>query len=239
MTIESNNISNLKNIFSDLKLAYSSFSPYLTSENIDYLYSAYYTQQEIDGHKADGYPLLDYPYQNREVLYAWVQQYLGMETPIDYLEFGVFKGESMRKWIATNVHPSSRFYGFDSFEGLPEDWYSAKGKGYFNVSGHVPPIDDLRVSFLKGWFCETLPSFVEQFQFNNRIIIHLDADLLSSTIYVLLKLDKFIGKGAILVFDEFRGQEAAALNLYVRSSAKKYKILCARKDHVKVAVEII
>jgi O-methyltransferase len=230
---------NVKDIFIDLKVAYRTLSPYLTSENIDYLYSAYYTEREISGHKLDNYPLLDYPYQNRELLYSWVQHHIGVTTPIDYLEFGVFKGESIEKWITLNTHQNSRFYGFDSFEGLPEDWYSGKQKGHFDVGGAIPTINDSRVNFLKGWFNETLPAFVAHYNPANLIVIHLDADILSSTIYVLLKLDTFIKKGTVVVFDEFRGQEAGALNLYIRSSGKNYKILCARKDHVKVAIEFI
>jgi len=38
------------------------------------------------------------------------------------LEFGVWQGESTRFFAGLNRSPSSRFYGFDSFEGLPEDW---------------------------------------------------------------------------------------------------------------------
>ena len=232
-------MTDLKDIFDNLKSTYKALAPYLTDESIDYLYSAYYTEREISEHKLDGYPLLDYSYQNREVLYSWVQAFVGEATPIDYFEFGVYKGESMLKWLALNKCRDSRFFGFDSFEGLPEDWYAGKKKGHFDVAGEIPAIDDSRVCFFKGWFNETVTKFVSSYKPANRIIVHLDADILSSTIYVLLKLDEFMVKGAILVFDEFRGQEAGALNLYVRSTGKRYKIICARKDHVKVAVEFI
>ena len=35
--------------------------------------------------------------------------------PINYLEFGVYTGESLRKWTALSNNTDSRFYGFDSF----------------------------------------------------------------------------------------------------------------------------
>lgn len=38
------------------------------------------------------------------------------------LEFGVYKGDSMREFLRLNDSPNSLFYGFDSFEGLPEIW---------------------------------------------------------------------------------------------------------------------
>ena len=50
------------------------------------------------------------------------------EEPIDYLEFGVRYGDSLFKWSGLNAHPDSRFIGFDSFEGIPEDWVSVTGE---------------------------------------------------------------------------------------------------------------
>ena len=39
-----------------------------------------------------------------------------------YLEFGVFEGRSMRWWSRNLSEPGAKLVGFDSFEGLPEDW---------------------------------------------------------------------------------------------------------------------
>src|SRR5438067_1877638 len=43
-------------------------------------------------------------------------------SPVNYFEFGVAGGYSFKWWLQNNNHPSSRFYGFDTFEGLPEKW---------------------------------------------------------------------------------------------------------------------
>src|SRR5437870_1966975 len=75
-----------------------------------------------------------------------------------YLEFGVFEGNSMRWWAAELTNPAARFVGFDSFEGLPEDWRPSTPRGWFKTTG-PPAIDDARVSFVTGWFDETLPGF--------------------------------------------------------------------------------
>ena len=42
----------------------------------------------------------------------------------DILEFGVFSGTTLR-WMA-EAHPSRRFFGFDSFRGLPDEWNGYK-----------------------------------------------------------------------------------------------------------------
>ena len=73
-----------------------------------------------------------------------------------------------------NTDGNSRFFGFDSFEGLPEEWNQEKGKGFFNVGGNVPKVDDPRVTFIKGWFDQTVPKFAKDFNPPNRLIIHLD-----------------------------------------------------------------
>ena len=37
-----------------------------------------------------------------------------------YLEFGVFRGRTIRYWSRKLRHPETRLHGFDSFEGLPD-----------------------------------------------------------------------------------------------------------------------
>lgn len=55
-----------------------------------------------------------------------------------------------------NTCPDSRFFGFDTFEGLPEDWTAGNTrKGGFDVGGAVPDLPDPRVRFVKGLFQET------------------------------------------------------------------------------------
>jgi hypothetical protein len=79
-----------------------------------------------------------------------------------YLEFGVYRGRSMRIWSRLLCNPRSKLHGFDSFEGLPESWVPGVEKGYFAMDGAVPLIEDSRVSFFKGWFSKTLPKYDAQ-----------------------------------------------------------------------------
>src|SRR5262249_14727846 len=76
-----------------------------------------------------------------------------------YMEFGVYRGDSMRYWSKLLRNPKSKLHGFDSFEGLPESWLPQRPKGHFSLYGQVPQIDDPRVQFFRGWFEETLPSY--------------------------------------------------------------------------------
>ena len=144
-------------------------------------------------HVGDKYALYDY-------LCARV---LGAEEPIDYLEFGVYRGATMRGWLERSSSSMSRFYGFDSFEGLPESWGNSFAAGHFATNGELPEIDDPRVTFVKGWFQETLRPFLATFQPRSRLVINNDSDLYSSTLFCLTQLDAIITPGTVLIFDEF------------------------------------
>ena len=169
-------------------------------------------------------------FEDRLQLFRYIDDQVNQSGPIDYLEFGVFKGESIAAWAELNRDPASRFWGFDSFEGLPEDWNTASRsckKGTFSTEGRFPAIDDPRVAFVKGWFQHTLPGFLNEFAGGNRIVVHLDADLYSSTLYVLSKLDHLLVPGSVVIFDDFAivtGVFPALLD-YGRSFLRKYRVI--------------
>ena len=98
-------------------------------------------------------------YSRRFKLYDAVntQEQLADE-PVDYLEFGVASGSSFKWWLQQNSHPSSRFFGFDTFEGLPEEW-GPYAKGAMAHSLESINITDSRASFYKGLFQDTLIPF--------------------------------------------------------------------------------
>jgi hypothetical protein len=141
---------------------------------------------------------------DRDDLYRLLIEREGLDGPIDYLEFGVFQGQTIRWWTEQNRHPESRFIGFDSFEGLPEPWVGVGlPKGTFSVAGQVPTIADPRCSFVKGLFQETLPSWLIGREFPRRIVLHIDADLYSSTLLVLTQMLPRLKRDDIVIFDEF------------------------------------
>jgi hypothetical protein len=195
----------------------------------------------VMGEKIQGAPVMAYEYKDRAKLYSFIYRHVLKSVPVDYLEFGVFQGESMRAWLSLSPHPESRFHGFDSFEGLPEDWATGqKEKGHFSTGGQIPDIDDSRVRFRKGWFHETLPAFMESYKPQNRLVVHLDADLFSSTLCVLMNIDKIVAPGTVMIFDDFNPRDDfAALHQYGRACKRDWKVLAAREGLGKIGIEIV
>jgi O-methyltransferase len=118
------------------------------------------------------------------------------------LEFGVSAGSSLRWWVENSRHSDPTFVGFDSFEGLPEDrgnW----PKGSFSIDGRIPDIVDSRCNFVKGLFHESVPSWLTHREFTRRAVVHLDADLYTSTLMVLTQLSPKLKQDYILILDQF------------------------------------
>ncbi|GAB3248748.1 TylF/MycF/NovP-related O-methyltransferase [Nocardioides dilutus] len=167
----------------------------------------------------------------------------GIDGPIDYLELGVYEGESIKYWAQANTNPGSRFWGFDSFEGLPEAWsgaFNSMAEGTFDTGGNVPVVDDERVHFVKGWFQETIPPFLDGFEQRNQLVVHYDADLYTSTLYGLCKLDVISKPGTILIFDEFGGAdgEAKAFDDYSRSFLRDFEVVGQTTGGWRVALRL-
>jgi O-methyltransferase len=175
-------------------------------------------------------------FKERFALYADIQSKVLAEEPIDYLEFGVRYGDSLFKWSSINTHPDSRFIGFDSFEGIPEDWVSVTGeakKGSMSVGGVIPQTTDTRIQFVKGWFNQTLRPFLKDFSPRSRMIVHSDGDLFSSTMYTLATLDPILPRGSILIFDEFANplHEWRAFYDYMSAFGRSCKALGAAGEY--------
>lgn len=122
-----------------------------------------------------------------------------------FLEFGVWKGASL-KFLA-ECRPDKRFYGFDTFKGLPESWskFYPRGHGKLDNLPYIPG----DVVLIEGLFQDTLEPFLEE---HNEPVsfIHLDADLYSSTNYVLSTLADAnrLQKGTIIQFDQVFYQDS-------------------------------
>jgi O-methyltransferase len=183
-------------------------------------------------------------FESRYDLYQYVNSETVENAPIDYLEFGVYRGDSIIYWTQLNRDQNSRFFGFDSFEGLPEDWEGFSGvalKGSFGVGGRIPQVNDPRVEFVKGYFQTVLPDFLKGFAAKNRLIVHCDADLYTSTLCVLVSLNQVMVPGSIVLFDEFStvSHEFRAFRDYTKSFMRDYKLLAASNPfYTQVAIEM-
>jgi hypothetical protein len=186
-----------------------------------------------------------FPYfRHRSELYDCVNRRIVNGDSIDYLELGVYFGESIFKWASINTHPDSRFTGFDSFEGLPEDWECVLGtvrKGAYSAGGAIPTTTDSRICFVKGLFSETLRPFLNTFRPHSRLVVHNDADLFSSTLFTLCTLDPILVAGSILIFDEFDDplHEWEAFKDYVSAFGRAHRLLAAAGEYYRqVALEL-
>lgn len=187
-------------------------------------------------------------FKNRYRLYEYINTEIINNGPVDYLEYGVYRGRSIKYWSGNNTHIDSRFFGFDTFEGLPEKWpgfISSIERNHFNTFGKLPETDDKRITYIKGIFQETIPIFISENKINSRLVINMDADLYSSTLYVLTKLDEIIVPGTIIFFDEFSSMmsEFRALEDYFRSYLRNYTLLgvtnAPNDYYAHIAIEIL
>lgn len=176
-------------------------------------------------------------FSRRERIFDKIASEVG-NKPVTYLEFGVYQGEATRYWSQLLTHPESILHGFDSFEGLPEDWATHK-KTHFSTNGQIPEINDKRVTFFKGWFEDTLKNYKPTLK--EQLIINLDADLYSSTKTVLNNLEDYIVAGTYLYFDEFasNGNEEKAFREFIEKTDRQFRVIGATKDWGQVAFQII
>lgn len=96
--------------------------------------------------------------------------------------------------------PIRKFYGFDSFEGLPERW-----SGYelfdFDLHGRLPEVRD-NVQLVKGLFDKILALFSNSFA-EGIAVLHVDCDLYSGTKTIFDAIGARLKDGCIIIFDEY------------------------------------
>jgi len=177
-------------------------------------------------------------YNKRYKLYEHIFNTKKLDQSICYLEFGVSGGHSFDWWVKANNHPDSLFAGFDTFEGLPEDWGGFRQGA---MTAAVPQMNDDRVSFYKGLFQDTLPGFVKGLDPSRKKVILMDADLFSSTLYVLTMMAPYLRKGDIILFDQFNVpmHEFLAFKLFTSSFYLKFELIGAANNYYFCAFELV
>jgi hypothetical protein len=151
------------------------------------------------------------------------------------LEFGVNTGDTLRR-ITAKRSPS---HGFDSFEGLPEDWRTNYDQGHFATEPPVIPGAQMHV----GWFDDTLPGFFAEHA-GPIAFAHLDADLYSSTATVFREgEDRFVA-GTVLLFDEYfnypgwQRHEHTAFLEFIERTGHGFEYVGYNALHEQVAVRL-
>lgn len=157
-----------------------------------------------------------------------------------FIELGVFNGTTIN--FQSNILSEIRFFGFDSFEGLKEDWKGSHlSLGAFNRYGKLPKVNK-NVTLIKGWIQDTLPSFLKEK--NNKIsYVHFDIDTYESTRDALNIMKPYFQKGSILVFNEFFGYpnwengEFKAFNEFIKQSDFDFKYIAFTNMQAAVKLE--
>jgi hypothetical protein len=147
---------------------------------------------------------------------------IGLEG--DYLEFGVFRGETFRNAIRAArqgyraTHPGGfpgRFLAFDSFQGLPAvasmddpvnlysaGEFAASQNDFENTLGSLR--QQARVEVVPGWFNETLrPETAQRLAIRKAAFVNIDCDLYESTLSVLQFITPMLQTGTVLYFDDW------------------------------------
>jgi O-methyltransferase len=137
----------------------------------------------------------------------------------DYLEFGVFNGSSLGSMYEAALmlrERDMRYFGFDSFQGLPKEAeHEDSGvwkKGFYTCSREQTEeclrqrriyLD--RITFVEGWYNETLtPATRERLELKNLGIVFIDCDAYSSAKSVLDFIEPLIGEPCIICFDDWK-----------------------------------
>lgn len=155
-----------------------------------------------------------------------------------FLEFGVASGKSLQ--VICELEPPGRVVGFDTFRGLPEDWRADFGQGKF-AQESVPEIDGAELKV--GLFQETLEPFLSTTS-ESIAFLHLDADIYSSTKYVLDQCTSRLAPGAVLLFDEYfnypgwEHHEHKAFHEWVDANSIEFEYFAYSFQGEQVAVRI-
>jgi hypothetical protein len=139
------------------------------------------------------------------------------DRPGAFVECGVSIGYGLLLWMLLTeaIGPKRRYYGFDSFQGFPaptvEDGRSAAAvltHGYYATpedlvwrvlqDGRVPDDARARLTLVRGFFEQTVPSFSEPIA-----LLHLDCDLYESYRTCLVHLYDRVVPGGVIVFDDY------------------------------------
>lgn len=139
----------------------------------------------------------------------------------DYCEFGVFMGTTFNHALRYHgLFPHMRYFGFDSFEGLPApegidnegNYASNFFKGQFscsreqfiaNIKANNLPLE--KVTLVKGWFDTSLTDdMAAQNNLKKIALAYIDCDFYHSTVPVLEFIGPRLSVGSIIAFDDWK-----------------------------------
>ena len=161
-----------------------------------------------------------------------------IEKDTYFLEFGVHKGISIN-YFSKYV---DKIYGFDSFEGLSEDWLGFyRAKGAYNLNGKAPYLRK-NVEIYIGLVQDTLEPFLDE-HIPQISFVHMDLDTYPSSKFVLEKIKPYLSKDSIILFDQLynysgwkNGEHRAVEEVF---KSYEFEYLAFSSDGKRVCIKLI
>ena len=137
----------------------------------------------------------------------------------DYYEFGVYRGYTL--WHAQRAADnfgvrSMRFFGFDSFDGLPEIQGNDRDAAIFFSGDYSCSMDEVetqldahgfdscRGALIEGFYDRSLTPEVKQLHnMGPAALVMVDCDLYQSTVPALAFISELLQDGTIILFDDW------------------------------------
>jgi O-methyltransferase len=145
------------------------------------------------------------------------------------VECGVWRG-GMMAGIAELLGPNRDYFLFDSFEGLPPAQaidgphaiaWQADTEGPIYYDNCTAPIESAqtamrmsgvdRVTIMKGWFQDTLPSFTPP---GPIALLRLDGDWYESTLACLNSLFRYVSQDGFIIVDDYYAWDGCSRALH-------------------------
>jgi len=163
------------------------------------------------------HPVVDsfnYAKENMKGAYSFLDRFDGLGLSIKeakrrfpsrklVLEFGVYKGGMIN--YQAGKFPELDFVGFDSFEGLQEQWSGMAPEKTFDLGGRLPRVRR-NVGLVKGWFAESGPRWKMANPASGiPLLVHVDCDTYAATVDVLEFCSDYVEHGLVIHFDDYFG----------------------------------
>ena len=154
------------------------------------------------------------------------------------MEFGVFKGGTIN-YFSKYV---KKIYGFDSFQGLKEDWVGNENypEKHFDLNKNIPKLNKNVIPII-GYVQDTLENFLrkENPEIN---FVHMDLDTYESTKFTLEKIKPYLKSDSIIIFDQIYnfagwevGEHKALSEIF---DDKEFKFLAFCKDCCIAVIQV-
>lgn len=159
------------------------------------------------------------------------------DLPGDILEFGVFKGSSLIRFLTFRAilenNYARKIFGFDTFKRFPHQKRKLDNqfkKKFEREAGHPILKKDLELllnakkfenyELIEGDIKKTLNSFLKKNKNLKISLLHLDMDVFDATNFVINKLKKYIVKNGVILIDDYGSVHGAtkAVDLFLKKN---------------------